>query len=145
MATHENPPCSVYKIKSHTSWNHTVIITTAFVASMDGGLWPLSSCSGIDGLGIPSSFVALVDAGMWSPTGCGGTDGLGIIDVVSDSIDAGLWSPSSSGSTDGFSIPASVDDVADAVIWSRCAVAVLMPWVCLMMLLLMFQLLVPYC
>ena len=73
MATHENPPWSVYKMKSDTSWNHTVIITTAVAASMDGGLWPLSSCSGIDGLGIPSSFAALVDAGMWSPTVCGGT------------------------------------------------------------------------
>jgi len=28
------------------------------------------------------------------------------------------------------------------VLWSRCAVAVMMPWVCLMMLLLMCQLLV---
>ena len=72
MATHENPPWSVNKMKYHTSWNHTVIITTAVAASMDGGLWPLSSCSGIDGLGIPSYFVALVDAGMWSPTVCGG-------------------------------------------------------------------------
>ena len=60
-------------MKSHTSWNHTVIITTAVAASMDGGLWPLSSCSGIDGLGIPYYFAALVDAGMWSPTVCGGT------------------------------------------------------------------------
>ena len=29
-----------YKLKYHTSWNHTVIITTAVAASMDGGLWP---------------------------------------------------------------------------------------------------------
>ena len=40
-------------MKSHTSWNHTVIITTAVDASTDVGLWPLSSCGGIDGLGIP--------------------------------------------------------------------------------------------
>ena len=60
-------------MKSHTSWNHTVTITIAVVASMDGGLRPLSSCSGIDGLSIPYYFVALVDAGMWSPTVCGGT------------------------------------------------------------------------
>ena len=53
--------------------NHTVIITTAVAASMDGGLWPLSGCSGIAGLCIPSYFADLVDAGMWSPTICGGT------------------------------------------------------------------------
>ena len=30
-----------YKIKYHTSWHHTIIITTAVAASMDGGWWPL--------------------------------------------------------------------------------------------------------
>ena len=61
-------------MKSHTSWSHTVIITiVVVVASMDGGLCPLSSCSGIDGLCIPSYFAAIVDAGMWSPTVCVGT------------------------------------------------------------------------
>ena len=60
-------------MKSHTSWNHTVIITTAAAASRDGGLWPLSSCSGIDGLCIPYYCVAIVDAGMLYPTVCGGT------------------------------------------------------------------------
>ena len=105
-------------MKSHTSRNPTVSITTAVAASTDAGLRPLSSCGGIDGLGILAG--------------------------VSASIDAGLWSPSSSGSTDGFSIPASVDDVADGVIWSRCAVSVMMPWVCLMVLLL-FQMLAPSC
>ena len=62
-----------YNMKYNTYWNHTVIITIAVVASMDGGLWPLSSCRGIDGLGIPYYFVALVDAGMWPPIVCGGT------------------------------------------------------------------------
>ena len=79
------------------------------------------------------------------PSGCGGTDGLGILAFVSASIDAGLRSPSSSGSTDGFSTPASIADVVDAVLWSRFAVAVMMPWVCLMMLLMLFQLMVPSC
>jgi len=86
----------------------------------------------------------VADAGLWPPSGCGGTDGLGIIVVVFASIYAGLWSPSNSGRTDGFSIPASGYAVADAVLLSRCAVAVMMPLVCLMMLLL-FQLLVPSC
>ena len=81
---------------------------------------------------------------MWSPSSCGGTDGLGILAVVSASISAGLWSMRSSGSTDGFSILAS-DDVVDGVIWSRGAVSVMMPWARLMMLLLMFQLMVPFC
>ncbi len=59
-------------MKYHIFWTHTVIITIAVVASLDGGLRPRSRCIGIDGLGIPSSCVALVDAGMWSPTVCGG-------------------------------------------------------------------------
>ena len=53
-------------MKSHTSRNPTVIITTAVAASTDAGLWPLSSCGGIDGLGIPSYFAAVADAGLRS-------------------------------------------------------------------------------
>ena len=118
-------------------------------ASIDAGLWPhshrasmtmivpssvcpctvrlllrLSTHSKVIGIGLSSMLAAVGDAGLWS-------------------IYAGLWSMSRSGSTDGFSIPASVDDVVDAVLWSRYVVAVMMPWVCLMMLLLRFQLLVP--
>ena len=108
------------------------------------GCGPYQAAVALAAQGIPSYFADVADAGLWSPSGCGGTDGLGILVVVSDAIYVGLCSHQVVVALMAYA------SLLLLMLWlmqcsgRHCAVAVMMPWVCLMMLLL-FQLLAPSC